>query len=96
MASSFIGARDPRRKLFTSARRKLSLKRDKVRPWIAFMRLKANKTWSQHQLSAKLRVEGGGKEGVLTFERRRLLATRFLSSIRVDRQGQINLLTIFQ
>src|ERR1700690_169082 len=73
MASSFIGARDPRRKLFTSARRKLSLKRDKVRPWIAFMRLKAKKTWSQHQLSAKLRVEGGGKEGVLTFERRRLL-----------------------
>ena len=36
------------------------------------MRLKAKKTWSQHQLAVKLRVEGG-KQGILTFERRRLL-----------------------
>ena len=37
------------------------------------MRLKAKKTWSQHQLATKLRVEGGGDRGLLTFERRRLL-----------------------
>lgn len=36
------------------------------------MRLRANKTFSQHQLAVKLRVEGG-KRGWLTFERRRLL-----------------------
>jgi hypothetical protein len=36
------------------------------------MRLKARKTWSQHQLTAKLRVEGG-EPGLLTFERRRIL-----------------------
>ena len=34
------------------------------------MRLKAKKTWSQHQLSAKLRVDGG-EQGLLSFERRR-------------------------
>lgn len=37
------------------------------------MRLKARKTWSQHQLAVKLRLEGGGSEGILTFERRRLI-----------------------
>ena len=37
------------------------------------MRLRAKKTWSQHQLAVKLRVEGGGKQGLLSFERRRLL-----------------------
>ncbi|MGO8758169.1 MAG: FUSC family protein [Terracidiphilus sp.] len=37
------------------------------------MRLKARKTWSQHQLAVKLRVEGGDEKGLLTFERRRLL-----------------------
>ncbi|HVN93585.1 MAG TPA: FUSC family protein [Terracidiphilus sp.] len=36
------------------------------------MRLKAKKTWSQHQLALKLRVQGGEK-GLLTFERRRIL-----------------------
>ncbi|MEI9967921.1 MAG: FUSC family protein [Terracidiphilus sp.] len=36
------------------------------------MRLKAKKTWSQHQLSAKLRV-AGDEQGLLTFERRRLV-----------------------
>lgn len=37
------------------------------------MRLKAKKTWSQHQLATKLRVEGGGTRGLLSFERRRLV-----------------------
>ena len=37
------------------------------------MRLKANKTWSQHQLSVKLRVGQGANRGLLTWERRRLL-----------------------
>jgi len=37
------------------------------------MRLNAKKTWSQHQLAAKLRMERGGKQGLLTFERQRLL-----------------------
>ncbi len=36
------------------------------------MRLKAKKTWSQHELSAKLRV-AGDEHGLLTFERRRLV-----------------------
>ncbi len=36
------------------------------------MRLKAKKTWSQHQLAAKLRVQGS-EQGFLTFERRRIL-----------------------
>jgi uncharacterized membrane protein YccC len=37
------------------------------------MRLRTKKTWSQHQLAVKLRLEGGGEQGILTFERRRLL-----------------------
>jgi uncharacterized membrane protein YccC len=37
------------------------------------MRLRTQKTWSQHELAVKLRLEGGGKQGILTFERRRLL-----------------------
>jgi hypothetical protein len=37
------------------------------------MRLKANKTWSQHQLAIKLRVEPVEKPGILTWERKRLL-----------------------
>jgi uncharacterized membrane protein YccC len=37
------------------------------------MRLKANKTWSQHQLAIKLRVEHEEKPGILTWERKRLL-----------------------
>jgi uncharacterized membrane protein YccC len=37
------------------------------------MRLKSKKTWSQHELAVKLRLEGGGAQGVLGFERRRLL-----------------------
>ncbi len=36
------------------------------------MRLRAKKTWSQHQLAVKLRLEGSGKQGILSFERRRL------------------------
>src|ERR1700722_8154067 len=36
------------------------------------MRLKAKKTRSQHELSAKLRV-AGDEHGLLTFERRRLV-----------------------
>ena len=37
------------------------------------MRLKANKTWSQHQLAIKLRVEQKEKPGILSWERQRLL-----------------------
>jgi uncharacterized membrane protein YccC len=37
------------------------------------MRLKSKKTWSQHQLAVKLRMRGGGQQGILNFERRRLL-----------------------
>ena len=37
------------------------------------MRLKTKKTWSQHQLAAKLRVRGGQSNGILNFERRRML-----------------------
>jgi uncharacterized membrane protein YccC len=37
------------------------------------MRLTTKKTWSQHELAVKLRLEGGGQQGILTFERRRLL-----------------------
>jgi len=37
------------------------------------MRLKASKTWSQHQLALKLRLEQGGNRGILTWERRLLL-----------------------
>jgi uncharacterized membrane protein YccC len=37
------------------------------------MRLRTKKTWSQHQLAVKLRLESGGEQGILTFERRRLL-----------------------
>jgi uncharacterized membrane protein YccC len=37
------------------------------------MRLKPNKTWSQHQLAVKLRVAPGTNEGLLNWERRRLL-----------------------
>ena len=37
------------------------------------MRLKRNKTWSQHQLAIKLRVEHEEKAGLLSWERRRLL-----------------------
>lgn len=37
------------------------------------MRVKANKTWSQQQLAAKLRVEGKADEGILSWKRRRLL-----------------------
>lgn len=37
------------------------------------MRLRANKTWSQHQLAIKLRVAPETKAGIFTWERRRLL-----------------------
>jgi len=37
------------------------------------MRLRTKKTWSHHQLAVKLRLEGGGEQGMLSFERRRLL-----------------------
>jgi len=37
------------------------------------MRLNAKKTWSQHELAAKLRLEHGARQGILTFERQRLL-----------------------
>jgi uncharacterized membrane protein YccC len=37
------------------------------------MRLKADKTWSQHQLLIKLRMEESAKLGVLSWEQRRLL-----------------------
>jgi uncharacterized membrane protein YccC len=37
------------------------------------MRLRTKKTWSQHQLAVKLRLEGSGEQGILSFERRRLL-----------------------
>jgi uncharacterized membrane protein YccC len=37
------------------------------------MRLKTKKTWSQHQLAVKLRVQGGESQSFLNFERRRLL-----------------------
>jgi uncharacterized membrane protein YccC len=37
------------------------------------MRLKANKTWSQHLLAIKLRVENKEKPGILSWERQRLL-----------------------
>jgi uncharacterized membrane protein YccC len=37
------------------------------------MRLKANKTWSQHQLAIKLRVEQKESPGILSWEHRRLL-----------------------
>ena len=37
------------------------------------MRLKANKTWSQHQLAIKLRLEQKEKSGLLSWERQRLL-----------------------
>jgi uncharacterized membrane protein YccC len=43
-----------------------------MQPQIAAMRLRTKKTWSQHQLAIKLRLEGG-EQGILTFERRRLL-----------------------
>ena len=37
------------------------------------MRLKANKTWSQHQLAVRLRVEQKEKSGLLSWEHQRLL-----------------------
>ena len=37
------------------------------------MRLKANKTWSQHQLAIKLRVEKSRKQGIFSWERKRLV-----------------------
>jgi hypothetical protein len=37
------------------------------------MRLARSKTWSQQELAAKLRLNKGGDEGLLTWERRRLL-----------------------
>jgi uncharacterized membrane protein YccC len=37
------------------------------------MRLKANKTWSQHQLALKLRIEKQHESGLLSWEHRRLL-----------------------
>ncbi len=37
------------------------------------MRLKENKTWSQHQLAIKLRVEQQDMPGLLSWERKRLL-----------------------
>jgi uncharacterized membrane protein YccC len=37
------------------------------------MRLKTRKTWSQHQLAVKLRMQSGGRQGILNFDRRRLL-----------------------
>jgi uncharacterized membrane protein YccC len=40
---------------------------------VAAMQLKANKTWSQHQLAVKLRLEQGEHHGILTWERRRML-----------------------
>ena len=41
--------------------------------WIALMRLKTNKTWSQRQLAIKLRVDKSENQGFFTWERRRLL-----------------------
>lgn len=40
---------------------------------VAAMRFKANKTWSQHELAVKLRLEQGEHQGVLTWERKRML-----------------------
>lgn len=40
---------------------------------VAAMRLKADKTWSQHQLALKLRLEQGEHHSFLTWERRRML-----------------------
>ncbi|HEY2466936.1 MAG TPA: FUSC family protein [Terracidiphilus sp.] len=37
------------------------------------MRLTRSKTWSQQELAAKLRVDGASREGLLTWERKRLL-----------------------
>ncbi len=37
------------------------------------MRLRTKKTGSQHQLAVKLRLAGGGEQGIIAFERRRLL-----------------------
>jgi uncharacterized membrane protein YccC len=37
------------------------------------MRLKAKKTWSQHELAVKLRIDSSANRGFLNFERRRLL-----------------------
>ena len=37
------------------------------------MRLRTPRTWSQHQLAIKLRLETGGKQGILSFERRRMI-----------------------
>jgi len=37
------------------------------------MRLRASKTWSQHQLALKLRLQQGEHQGMLTWERRRML-----------------------
>ena len=37
------------------------------------MRLKANKTWSQEQLAIKLHVQPSNRQGLLTWERQRLL-----------------------
>lgn len=37
------------------------------------MRVKPNRSWSQHQLALKLRLERGEKEGFFTWERRRML-----------------------
>jgi uncharacterized membrane protein YccC len=37
------------------------------------MRLRTKKTWSQHELAVKLRLESDSEQGILTFERRRLL-----------------------
>ncbi|HZP03366.1 MAG TPA: FUSC family protein [Terracidiphilus sp.] len=37
------------------------------------MRLRANKTWSQQQLAAKLRMNAEEKEGIFSWKRRRLL-----------------------
>lgn len=37
------------------------------------MRLKANKTWSQHQLAIKLRLDPKDQQGIFSWERQRLL-----------------------
>jgi uncharacterized membrane protein YccC len=40
---------------------------------VAAMRFTADRTWSQHQLAVKLRLEQGEHQGLLTWERKRML-----------------------
>src|ERR1022692_1236991 len=46
---------------------------EKIQRRIPFMRLRFNKTHSQHQLAVKLRVEAAEKSGLLSWEHRRIL-----------------------